>query len=242
MRILLLSLLVFCITSCEKEKKKLTNIENENRSNTKQTVIESNLEQLLFDEDMVSSYQIENEEKESSKAIVRRLSEYTTKELEKLPNSKRLTLSIVVSNDISKKGLSNTFKSIVAEKTKDDRDLDEIVIFAYNDKNDIGKIPYTFGKLIWAPKGNLGNITPQIASVNTRVDYQIEIDIKDKVGEIKKTDLPTDRELKIYKEIMSDKYTDMSEEKSNAIIMKMFNIKTKEELDAIWLKVAASKM
>lgn len=196
---------------------------------------------IEYDKNLVSSYKIENKESAKTKALVKRLSEYTTKQLEELPLSKRLTLSITVPFDISKRSLSNTLKSIVYDQTTADNDIDEIVIFAYDDEDDIGRDQYTLGKLLWAPNGKIGNVTPQIAKFNNRNNYQFDIIIKNKVGGIKKADIPTARELEIYNEIMSEKYWDMQEEQYEPIIMKKFKI-TKKELNAIWLKVAAYKM
>lgn len=227
--------------SCADNKQKATSAEIETSSETSDLKTDIPPFKIEFDKNLVSSYQIENEERGNTKAMVKRLSEYTTKELEELPSSKRLTLSITVPFDISKESLSNTLKSIVSDQTNADNDIDEILIFVYDDKDDIGRDQYTFGKLLWAPNGKTGNVTPQIAKNNTRNNYQFDIIIKDKVGEIKKADLPTARELEIYNEIMSEKYWDMQEEQSEPIIMKKFKI-TKKELDAIWLKVAAYKM
>jgi hypothetical protein len=241
MRFFLLSLLILIGTSCADNKPKTTSTESKNPSTVPELKTEIQPFKIDFDEKLVSSYKIENEERGNTKAMVKRLSEYTTKELEELPNSKRLTLSITVPFDISKKSLKNTLKSIASDQTNKNNDIDEIVIFAYDDKDDIGRDQYTFGKLLWAPNGKTGNVTPLIAKNNTRNNYEFDIIIKDKVGEIKKADLPTARELKIYNEIMSEKYWDMQEEQSEPIIMKKFKI-TKKELNAIWLKVAAYKM
>jgi len=241
MRIFTLLLIIFIITSCADNKQKETQSETESKSTVPELKTEVQTFKIEFDEKLVSTFKIENEERGNTKAMVKRLSEYSTKELEELPNSKRLTLSITVPFDISKESLTNTLKSIVSEKTNTDNDIDEIVIFAYDDKDDIGRDQYTFGKLLWAPNGKTGNVTPQIARNNNRNNYQFDIIVKDKVGKIKKADLPTARELEIYNEIMSEKYWDMQEEQSEPIIMKKFKI-TKKELDAIWLKVAAYKM
>lgn len=151
-----------------------------------------------------------------------------------------LTLSIVIPFDITKESLENTMKSIVAEKSRNDNDIDEILIFAYDDKNDIGT-GYTFGKLLWAPKGEIGNATPEIAKNNNRSNYRFEITIKDKVGEITKSDLPAERELEIYYTIMAEENIGLEEDKLNKMVMKKFNIKTEDELNAIWLKVATYK-
>ncbi|MBU2998149.1 hypothetical protein KO500_17045 [Cellulophaga baltica] len=198
---------------------------------------------IIFSEKLVSRYTVESRNEVKSKALVRKLSEYTTKELEELPDFIRLNLAIVVPYNINKEGLINTMKSIVNQESKLNSDIDEIVIFAYDDKKDLnnGGGFYTFGKLFWGPNGKSGNVTPTIAKENFRNVYQFEIDIKEKVGNIKKTDLPSKWELDIYNTIMAEENIGMEEDKLNKMTMEKFNIKTTKELDAIWLKVAAYK-
>lgn len=196
--------------------------------------------EIVFDKTKISKYTIEEVENTSSKAMTKRLSEYSTSELKNLPLSKRQIIRIIIPTKISKENLENTFKYIVAKKTEENNDIDEIIIFAYDSKSDINSF-YTFGKLLWAPNGKLGDITPKIASNNIRNNYKFVIDIKDKVGNISKSDIPTKRELQIYAMIMDDKYLDYPEEKLNKLVMKKFNIKSTKKLDEIWLKVAAYK-
>ncbi|WP_179347812.1 hypothetical protein [Winogradskyella pacifica] len=193
-----------------------------------------------FDSTKISTFTIEESEFSSAKAMTQKLSDYSRQELKDIPKFIRLTVSIVVPFDISKESLDNTLKSIVYEKTEEDKDIDEILIFAYDDKNDIGT-GYTYGKLLWSPNAKTGNVTPEIAKNNIRTNYKFDIIIKDKVGNISKSDLPTKRELEIYNEIMSEKYWDMQDEESDPIIMKKFNI-SRKELKDIWLKVAANKL
>jgi hypothetical protein len=214
---------------------------NSSETTSQDTIQKEASFKIYYDSKKISTFTIEDSEKAKTKTLVRKLSEYSTKELEELPNSKRLTLSIVVPYDISKENLDHTLKSIVSDKTEKDNDIDEIIIFAYDDKNDIGKTQYTFGKLLWAPNGKTGNVTPEIAINNNRNNYKFDIIIKEKVGNIQKSDLPTERELMIYNEMMDEKYIDMQEEDYHPSIMKKFNIKTKKKLDAIWLKVAVYK-
>ena len=171
----------------------------------------------------------------------KKLSEYSAGEVDKLPLNKRVAYSIVVPTDISKSKLENTLKSIVAEDISLDKDVDEIIIFVYDNKDDVGKLPYTFGKLTWAPKGELGNVTPEIALNNIRDSYNLEIEIKDKVGNISKKGMPTERELAIYNMVMDPKYSSLSDDALDKKVMKKFGIKSKKELDKIFLKVMNSK-
>ena len=238
MKYLLLPLLILIITSCKKDK---TNKQAINNFDSKSKIKNVESFKIEFDKELVSSYQIEDEERSSVKALAKPVSQYTTDELKKLPDLVRLTLSIVVRFDITKESLSNTFKSIVSDKTTKDNDIDEIVIFAYDDKKDIGQIEYTFGKFVWAPNGKTGNVTPYIAKYNVRDNYKFDIIIKDKVGNINESDIPTARELEIYNEVMSEKYWDMQEDESEQIIVKKFKLKNREELKEIWLKVASYK-
>lgn len=241
MRFYLLLIILFGGLSCADNKQKTASSDTEKISENSDLIIDKKPFKLEFNKNIVSTYKVESEELGTTKAMTKRLSEYSTKELEELPISKRLTLFITVPTEISKYSLDNTLKSIVSETIISDDDIDEIVIFAYDDKNDIGRNQYTFGKLLWAPNGKTGNVTPQIARDNIRDNYDFDIIIKEKVGEIKTAELPTARELEIYNEIMSEKYWDMQEEESDPILMNKFNL-TKKELNAIWLKVEASKM
>ena len=225
---------ILILLSCNETKK-----DKKTESELKTSKIESRYK-IDFDSTKISTYTVEESEFSSTKAMTRKLSDYSTQELKDLPEFIRLTMSIVVPFDISKENLENTLKSIVSKKTEKDSDIDEIVIFAYDDKNDIGT-GYTFGKLLWSPNAKTGNVTPEIAKNNIRTNYKFDIIIKDKVGNISKSDLPTKRELEIYNEIMSEKYWDMQEEESEPIIMKKFNI-SRKELKDIWLKVAAHKL
>jgi hypothetical protein len=147
--------------------------------------------EIVYDKSKISDFSIEKTEDLSIKAIENNLSEYSTAEIDSLPVNRKLSYSIIVATEISKVSLENTLKHLVAIKTTEDKDIDEIIIFVYDNKNDIGKSPYTFGKLLWAPSGELGNVTPEIASKNNRDNYEFDIVIKDKVGNISQRDMPT---------------------------------------------------
>ena len=227
-------LIILTLLGCNESKK----------SNSQEKITDNELPYKIdFDSTKVAEYTIEQSEITKSKALDKKLSDYTTEELKALPEFKRLTLGIVVPFDISKEGLINTMKYITSEKTKENKDIDEIMIFAYDDKKDLtnGGGFYTFGKLFWGPNGETGNVTSKIAKENIRDNYKFDIDIKDKVGKINKADLPTQRELDIYNTIMADENIGMDEDKLNKMVMKKFGIKTEEELNAIWLKVASYK-
>tara|TARA_R110002051_G_scaffold323405_1_gene416918 strand:- start:1589 stop:2326 length:738 start_codon:yes stop_codon:yes gene_type:complete len=237
-------LFAIILLGCNESKKSNEKLKTQPNSETAEKTIQKELPYKIdFDSTIVSEFTIEHSELTKSKALVKKLSDYSTAELKALPEFKRLTLGIVVPFDISKESLINTLKYITSEKSKENNDIDEIMIFAYDDKKDLTNSGgfYTFGKLFWGPNGKTGNVTPEIAERNIRDSYKFEIDIKDKVGNIKKTDLPTKRELDIYNTIMADENIGMDEDKLNKMVMKKFGIKSEEELNAIWLKVAAYK-
>lgn len=256
MKNILILIIVITVVSCKQNKTdqlKANTVEQKEVVNSTPSIpvkevsnfpkVENQPYKLVFDSNQVSKYSIESRNLVKSKAIIKSLSEYSTKELEELPNFKRLTLGIVVPFDISRKSLINTMKSIVDKESKSNNDIDEILIFAYDDKKDLnnGGGFYTFGKLFWGPNGKTGNVTPIIAKSNIRTSYEIELDIKDKVGKITKSDLPTKRELAIYNAVMAEENIGMDEDELNKKVMGEFKIKTAKELDAIWLKVAAYK-
>ncbi|WP_158975004.1 hypothetical protein [Cellulophaga sp. L1A9] len=234
---------VLILLSCKENKESITKTKTEI---IKDTILEKPMKakpkyKIDFDATKILNFTVENTEFSSLKALTQKLSDYSTQELEDLPNFIRLTMSIVVPFDISKKNLENTLKSIVHEETEKNNDIDEILIFAYDDKKDIGT-GYTFGKLLWAPNAKIGNVTPEIALKNVRTNYRFDIIIKEKVGNIKKEDLPTKRELEIYNEMMDEKYIGMDDDVIRDIVMKKFKIKTEKEYENIYLKVGVYKI
>ncbi|WP_291871036.1 hypothetical protein [Maribacter sp.] len=196
---------------------------------------------IVFDKTKVSKYTVEESEIDLAKTIIKPLSSYSTKQLLELPESKRLRCHVVVPSTISKESLRNTLKSILFKKTEKDKNIDVVEIFAYDNKKDIGN-GYTYGKILWSPEGGIGKVTSKIAIMNIRDNYKTEVNIKAIVGNLKINEMPTEKELNIYYEIMSEKYYDMQEEEFLPAIMRKYNIKTEKELNDIFIKVLATKM
>ena len=124
---------------------------------------------------------------------------------------------------------------LVKDETARNPDIDEIVVFAYDRKEDVDGA-YTFGKLEWCPNGDWAGVTPTIARNNDRNNYKYNVDIKDKVGD--PTSRPTKREFRIHdaldKALWAD--PDAPEEQVKKKIAKQFKI-TVEELDRVFVKV-----
>jgi hypothetical protein len=245
MKRILFVIQIILLISCTKgkENKISTEIELKTKTQRIETSKITTTFKIVFDSTKVSHYKVEKSETENIKIMFKKLSEYSYGELQNLTKYRRLTLSITVPSDISKKSLENTMKSIVSERTKKNNDIDEIIIFAYDNKNDIGK-GYTFGKLLWTQKGKHGNITPYIVWNNVRDLYAFNISIKNKVGNLENSDLPTKKELEIYSEIVNEngQYTGKSDKQIREIVMKKYKIKTNKEYDRIYSKVGVYKI
>ena len=185
---------------------------------------------------------------------------YSTSEIENLPINIRKEYRVVVPSDISKEELKSTLIQVAMDKTSEYPDIDEVVVFAYDKKEDADSI-YTFGRGEWCPNGDWAGVTSTIASTNDRSSYQYNFDIKDKVGSIDASDRPTEREFEIHdyydarlleetkKLIEAEdaglpyKYADQ-EELENAVrteVVNKYGI-SEEELDKIYIKVWTYKM
>lgn len=140
-------------------------------------------------------YTIVGEEDISIKALDKSLSSYTQEELAQLPLNIRMKYRIIVPSDIEKDELKATLIKVVKEKVQANQDIDEVVVFAYDNERDIDSF-YTFGKVEWSPNGNWADVTSVIASTNDRSSYKYVFDIKEKVGE--QEGKPTEKELEIY--------------------------------------------
>ena len=208
-----------------------------------------------YNRTLVRNYEIVKTEDISIKALDKPLSAYSTSEIEKLPMNIRKRYRVVVPSDISKEGLKSTLIQVVMDKTLANPDIDEIVVLAYDRKEDTDDI-YTFGKVEWCPNGDWAGVTSLIATTNGRSSYQYNFDIRDKVGIIDTSDRPTEREFEIHdyydarlleeskKRIEAEdaglpyKYADQ-EELENAVrteVAKKYGI-SEEELDIIYIKV-----
>ena len=213
-----------------------------------------------YNSTLVRNYEIVKTEDISIKALDKPLSAYSTSEIEKLPMNMRKRYRVIVPSDISKEELKATLIQVVMDKTSENPDIDEVVVLAYDRKEDTDSI-YTFGKVEWCPNGDWAGVTSTIASTNDRSSYQYNFDIKDKVGSIDASDRPTEREFEIHdyydarlleetKKLieaedagLSYKYADQ-EELENAVRTEVANKYgiSEEELDKIYIKVWTYKM
>jgi hypothetical protein len=245
MKRILFVIQIILLISCNrgKENKISTEVELKTKTQKIETSKITTKFKIVFDSTKISHYKVEKSKTENIKIMFKKLSEYTYGELQNLTKYRRLTLSITVPSDISKESLENTMKSIINERTKKNNNIDEIIIFAYDNKIDIGK-GFTFGKLLWTQEGKQGNITPHIVWDNIRDYYAFNISIKNKVGNLENSDLPTKKELEIYSEIVNEngQYTGKSDKEIRKIVMKKYKIKTNKEYDRIYSKVGVYKI
>lgn len=189
----------------------------------------------------VRKYTILESKDISIKAMTQPLSSYKSGEVANLPNNIRMKYRILVPSDISRDELKATMIQLVKDESAKNPDIDEMVAFAYDRKEDSQGV-YTYGKIEWCPNGNWAGVTPQIAKNNDRSNYEYVIDIKNKVGAQDTIDKPTKREFEIYnvfyKALWAD--PDVPEEKIEKKIAKQFKIST-EKLKEIFIKVVAYK-
>ena len=150
-----------------------------------------------YDSSLVRNYDVIQENDISMKALTKSLSAYTPEELNSLPLNMRKEYRVVISPEISKEELKSTLIQVAMDKKSENNDIDEVVVFAYDRKEDVNDA-FTLGKVEWCPNGDWGSMTPEIASSNDRSSYQYVFDIKDKVGNIDASDRPTEREYEIY--------------------------------------------
>jgi len=224
------------------------------------TVTLSDIRIPEYDSTLVRNYEIVKTEDISIKALDKPLSAYSTSEIEKLPMNLRKEYRVVVPSDISKEEFKSTLIQVVMDKTSENLDIDEIVVFAYDRKEDADSF-YTFGRVEWCPNGDWAGVTSTIASTNDRSSYQYNFEIKDKVGNIDVSDRPTEREFEIcdyYDDRLLEetkklfeaedaglqyKYADI-EELENAVrteVANKYDI-SEDELDKVWLKAIVYTM
>ena len=166
----------------EDKENKLT---SQQFSSEKETEI--NQKKFSFDDyiqkDKIREYEIIKEDDLSFKALGgKNLSDYTLEEIESLPINTRKEYRIVVPIDITKEELETTIAKCIKDKSIQNPDIDEIVIFVYDSKEKIDGA-YTLGKAEWCPNGEWADVTPEIAKNNIRDSYKIVYNIKEETLE-----------------------------------------------------------
>ena len=128
-------------------------------------------------------YEIVETEDQSHKALGNKsLSDYTTQEISDLPTEKKMAYRIIVSPEIKENQVRPTIQKIISDITTKDNDIDEISLLLYSDK-ELANGAYDVAMATWAPKGKLGNITPEIAENNNRTTYETTIQIRENLQE-----------------------------------------------------------
>lgn len=177
----------------------------------------------------------------STVAMVGDLSSYSPDEIAHLPRNIRKSFKIIVSSDISKQDLKDTFMALIRNEAQKDHNIDEIVVFAYDNDADVNSV-YTLGKAEWCPGGVWSAVTPTIASTNDRSGYKYAFDIRSKVG-MGASGRPTAYEMKVYHAYVKELWADESidEDVVARRISHHFRI-SKKKLNDIFIKVTAYKL
>lgn len=240
--ILLAGVFAVALSGCSK-----TNTEqNKTAATTAQNQTATSQESKTEEPKITATYKIVATEDLSMKALgSKKLSDYSSSEISKLPTDKRYQFRIVIEKNLDQDSIKKIVESLISDKRTEDSDIDELTIFIYDDEKD-AKEPYTIGKAIWAPNGVWGSVTPETASSNNRDNYIINYEFVTKTT----TNTLTDREKEIRNdynnkldELLSKQTSwssDFSQDEAinNEIenyITKKYSI-TKDELDKIMVK------
>lgn len=181
-------------------------------SSCKENGIDMNIQHQAITKQIAPvAYEIVESEDQSRKAITKRLSSYTHQELVKLPIDKRMEYRVVVSPTIKENQVRPIIEQIVTDITSKDNDIDEISLFLYSDKELVKDGWYDVARATWAPGGELGSVTPEIARSNNRHDYKTTIQVADNLEQYLKQraksednfGLTETQRRKIYKEVMA---------------------------------------
>jgi hypothetical protein len=89
----------------------------------------------------------------------------------------RKVYRVVVSPQIKENQVRPTAEAIINQVRHENPDTDEIGLFLYSDRDAVGGA-YDVARADWAPGGEWGSTTPDIARSNDRTGYSISLDIQ----------------------------------------------------------------
>lgn len=204
--------LLFIITvGCSKKDSPEEMNKTKNKAEDKAVTLDSPSMTLpdFYDRNLVLNYKIIKENDISIKAINSNLSSYSISDIQNLPLNIRKEYRIILPMNISKEQAMSTIIQLVLDKTKENLDIDAIVVFAYERESQINGV-YTLAKLEWCPNGNWGGVDSYIASTNDRTDYKFVFDLRDKLGQSRKINRPTEKEFEIYEYVEKELWKDVT--------------------------------
>ena len=88
-------------------------------------------------------------------------------------NILRMKYSVIVPSDISEDELKSTLAKIIKEKAEKNKDIDEIVVYAWDSKESFEGMALPLGYAEWCPYGKWDGVTSEIAEKNIRDNYKI---------------------------------------------------------------------
>ena len=115
------------------------------------------------------------------------IEDFTSSELANLSTNKKVKYFVVVDSVIDQDIAKSTANKIILDIIVNDKDVDEIILWLYSDKDLIDSGTYDIGSVIFAPLGDLGNVNLEIALNNDKSSYKISYDIKSNLEEYLKS-------------------------------------------------------
>ncbi|MDD3662739.1 MAG: hypothetical protein PHT84_02640 [Candidatus Pacebacteria bacterium] len=115
------------------------------------------------------------------------IEDFTSSELANLSTNKKVKYFVVVDSVIDQDIAKSTANKIILDIIVNDKDVDEIILWLYSDKDLIDSGTYDIGSVIFAPLGDLGNVNSEIALNNDKSSYKISYDIKSNLEEYLKS-------------------------------------------------------
>lgn len=147
----------------------------------------------------------------------------------------RKDLRIVLAPGVTEAQLKAVLTKVVEDYTSQNKDVDALVIFAYDREKDTGG-GYTLGKATWAPNGEWS----KAENTNNRSNYKTVFEIREKITNPEGKQRPTDEEFAIYDAwqavVEGTELNKADEDKAKAVVAKKFK-KTAEEVQDIIFKV-----
>ncbi|WP_415408218.1 hypothetical protein ACLHDG_06610 [Sulfurovum sp. CS9] len=125
----------------------------------------------------------------------------------------------------------------VQEKSGENKNIDEITVRAYFQKDNIGISPF-IAQVEWAPNGKWGSAKRIICTRNNRTTYKYNFDIKSHVGK-KLSNRPTAQENHINAVAMKALYANENVPEATVLnhVGKQFNMtgaEVRKVVDKVW--------
>lgn len=153
--------------------------------------------------------------KDLSSPVPGDLSQYSSQD--EIPQNRKIQYFVVVGDPIERNEVKPTVEAVIQHIIMMDEEVDEVILELCSNEGAASSGSHDIARAVWAPEGELGNVTPEIAENNLRESYEISTEIREDLQEYLETKQKSEKKHGLSKEKRKEIYYELVKAEDRAI-------------------------